>query len=187
MKHTYTTPSRWRRKVLGLPVAAWLIGLAGTAVAVVGFFVTLNLTGSVSVADGIDVTYDSIAPPAGGTAGSSAGITCNYTLTGADTIDIQIGGALPGDGCSFKLFVRNDGAADAYLTGATTTDPNLIATVDHATGAAIGCNDVIAAGGSVEEVQLWVEVGMGVAPSDVLTFSVGDGLTFGIESDPSCT
>lgn len=183
-KHEAKTP-RWRKRIIGIP-AGWLIGFAAVGVAVVGFFVTLNLTGSVAVADGIDVSYDSIAPPAGPTPGSSAGVSCGYTLTGPDTIDIQITGALPGDGCNYKLFVVNDGAAPAYLTGATTTDPNLIATVDHAIGVAIGCNDTIAAGGGVEEIRLWVEVGMGVSPSDVLTFAVGDGVEFGVDSDPSC-
>jgi hypothetical protein len=166
---------KWRRRVLGLPVTGWLIGIAGTALAVAGFMVLLNVTGTVSADDGIDVAYLTVSPGNEGT-----GATCGGSVVSPDTVNITMG-SLSGQSevCKYILEIENTGAEDArlqafQLTSADFVGGEIVPSVEV-------CGATIPAG-TVGTVAVFLEAGA-VTPGQTFDFVPGeDGLLWTIAS-----
>ena len=164
--------SKFKRKILGLPVAAWLIGIPAVALAVAGFIVLLNVTGTVSADNGIDVSYVGSGALSSGSEGTGA--TCAGTYVGPDTINVTMG-SLAGEGevCKFIVNVRNDGLAPArlqsfQLTSADFAGGEIVASVEV-------CGDTVDPGEEKGTAFLF-EAG-DVQPNQTFTFVPGeDGL-----------
>ena len=114
MQDTPTT-NRWtKRSFLGIPLIAWaLLAMAGTALAVSYFWVTLGATGTITIGDGTDVQFT--ATPAVVTDGSN----CTAEVTGPKSIAIDVPNLQPGDFCEIAVEVENisDPAVDAAFNG----------------------------------------------------------------------
>jgi hypothetical protein len=83
------------------------------ALAVAGFIVLLNVTGTISADNGIDVTYVGNGALSSGPEGTGA--TCAGTYAGPDTINVTMG-SLAGEGdLQVHRHVRSDGLAPARL------------------------------------------------------------------------
>jgi len=163
-KHTTDQPSRWRRRIVGVPVVAWLLGLTVTAAAVVGFFVVLQTQGTQMAAAGINVRWaepDFGATTAEATAGEPV---CTYIYSGQNDVTMDATNIAPGWACTYYPKVLNPGTTGtAALQGFTLGDTELAAT------------------GTV--VTLDSDCGLTLGPGESavisVTFSYGTGLTAG--------
>ena len=106
------TPStdRWtKRGFIGIPLIGWaLLAMAGTAIAVVVFFLNLGVTGNVSLGEGIntdDFAYQSV-DNVDGVCAATIDVNGDLAITGLD-------GLFPGDFCEILVTVANTGSADA--------------------------------------------------------------------------
>lgn len=118
--------SRWRRRFLGLPVAVWLLGLAGTALAVAGFLVLLGTSGSVTAGQAIDVSYKQTG---GFSVVDQAGAECTVQRQSNAEIRITAANAYPGGHCTFSVRVENGGQAAARLQAFRLNSPAVEAAV----------------------------------------------------------
>lgn len=177
-RHLTPSPSRWRRKILGLPVVVWLMGLAGVAVAVAGFLVLLNVSGTVTADAGLDIYYTGTGV---GPSNEGTGSTCGGSVLGPDEINLTMG-SLSGESevCKFVLNFQNDGGADAWLQSFDLTSGDfaggeIVASVET-------CGYVVPGGGGVGTVAVFLDAGS-VLPGQTFTFVPGeDGLVWTIPS-----
>jgi hypothetical protein len=105
-------PSRWRRRILGIPVVGWLIGLGGTALAIAGFIVLLGASGSITAGDEINVSYRQSGLFE---VTAETGADCSVVRIGPGEIQITATNVYPVGSCTFNVAVENGGAADARL------------------------------------------------------------------------
>lgn len=164
-------PSRWRRRVLGLPVVAWLIGIAGTALAVVGFIVVLGTAGSVTSAPPIDISY---ATNVNGSIIAGTPV-CGGVRNSASQITLTITNAQPGDVCRYNVQVTTTAAsAPARWQGFKLGSPG----GTHLTRTNTGCGMTIAPG-STDIVSFDLAVKPTFPPGGSITFDpLLDGLEF---------
>lgn len=168
-----TTTSRWRRKVLGIPVI-WIVGISTTAAAM--FIYVLGFQGVVSLGSG-DVEYVTTAAPTGD--------VCTPTYLDSQTLDVQWVGGLPGDTCIIgSVVVRdpgNDNSTDLKLQDVETDNVDLIATL----GA--DCGKLIEAGAATSPaLSIDLQVSDTAAQGTVLTMGPGSGLNWvkAVDFDP---
>jgi hypothetical protein len=137
-------PSRWRRKVLGLPVVVWLWGIAGTALAVAGFAIILSVNGSLTAANGVDVRYTIHTSDVGTAVVGTP--TCTVGTRTASSATLTMGNAKPGDVCRFRLEMTNVGTSDARLNGFNLGATHFAATVN--TGSDFECGHTLTTSGA---------------------------------------
>ena len=106
--------SKFKRKIFGIPVVGWLVGIALPAAAIVGFLVLLGASGTISPASSIDVEFSTASPTGAPVAGDPI---CSITNPSQTTTAPVVNNATPGAACEFKVRVVNQGPAIARLEG----------------------------------------------------------------------
>ena len=100
-------PSRWRRKILGIPVFGWLIGLTGTALAaVIGYLVLMGVSGTFEPSAEILVYYEAAGPISAEPRVGSP--TCTATFVSEDEVQF-------GENPKADRFEKFDGSRVALL------------------------------------------------------------------------
>jgi len=171
---------RWmRRGFLGLPLVVWMVlAVATAALAVVGFFVTLGMTGYVATGDGIDVEFvamDPIPCVDGTTAGS---ISASATTT---EVNLELGGLISNDYVYCEVHVINNGPEDAALqTWLSGQDPASVHVNLDGTISGSYCGVVIPGDGTETIVGFQVTIQEGATPGYSYTWlgAPNDGLQF---------
>lgn len=177
--------SRWRRKVLGVPIVGWVLGVATTALAVVGFVVLLGTSGNVGSAGAIDVYYASGGDPQA-TPVAGALTTCQAARIDEANMELSFNGALPGSACEFSVWINNRASASsaARLQGFNLDSPAFASGDIRATVAECGQTIPVDAQGNVT-FTIWVD---GLEPGSNLLFNPSlDGLEWVAEAlyDPA--
>ena len=100
-------PPRWRRKILGLPVFGWLIGLTGTALAaVIGYLVLMGVSGTFEPSAEILVYYEVAGPISAEPRVGSP--TCTATFVSEDEVQFGATAVMPGDVCRYTVTFDTD-------------------------------------------------------------------------------
>lgn len=131
-RHIKDTPSRWRRKIAGVPVIGWLIG-ALSGVALAAFLVAILTEGSITTGD-----FDVIAQSPGAVTATNG--TCDAVLIDPNTgYSITWTDGIAGDTCDVttRFSTPSANARDAVLEG-WTPGPNISGEVTGTLGAACG-------------------------------------------------
>lgn len=109
-RHQATSTSKWKRKILGIPIIGWIVGISTTALAVVGFTILFGATGTVSSAPGIELEVATASAIQ-----HTGDATCTASPNGTSGVNISMSDAEPGDRCQVNITVNNPGSADAQL------------------------------------------------------------------------
>jgi hypothetical protein len=169
LSHITPTANRWRRKLLGLPVAVWVWSIAAVALAVAGFIVLLGTSGSFNAANGIDVHYNNhVANSATVQAGTP---TCTIQFVSPSEIQIGATGALPGDVCRYRVEMANAGTSDAKLQGFVlpAAAPVTAAVLDAQNGP--GCGATLPATSGVGFFAVDITFTAALSPGQVITLN----------------
>lgn len=146
-----------RRTILGLPIFLWVsVAIVGTAVAVVGFMVTLGMTGQVTTGEGIDVEFvaDDPLPVATNTLVGS----CSASAT-ATNIEVLANGLISNDYCYTEVTVVNSGPEDAAVqTWFSGQDPASVHVNLNGTTTGDYCGAIIPGDGSPVTIGLQVNI-----------------------------
>ena len=198
-QHEDSSTSRWtKRGLLGLPVVLWYLLAATAVLAVVGWWVTLNATGTISTG-GITTQMDIAFEVGSETVDGDCTVLINST---ADDIAINASVLVPGDYCEATFNVVNTGGVPAYyhgfgadwgasgfdnfgLTGqwnwsenGTPEDPNDdYPLVDF-------CGKMIPADGTPTQIGFRFDMNEQTPSGQTHTFGVGDGFNFSVNMFP---
>ncbi len=114
-EHRDSSTSRWtKRGFLGVPIVMWYLLAATAVLAVVGWWVVLHATGTISTG-GTETQMDIAFVVGSETIDTNA--ACTVVINGADDIAINATGLVPGDYCEATFNVVNTGGVNAYYWG----------------------------------------------------------------------